>query len=129
MFYYPILTSSVRSNSVRPVRSGPVRLGPNLFRPVRFGPVRFEPNLFIVLVLWLFGLFALFRSESITCQHAPRLSLDCAIDDRFDFNRLCDLSTFPLSFGKHSWRMVFPQENDLFTFCEAFQRLCLENKF
>ena len=35
---------SVRSNSVRPVRSGPVRLGPNPFRPVRFGPVRFEPN-------------------------------------------------------------------------------------
>ena len=37
---------SVRSNSVRPVRSGPVRLGPNPFRPVRFGPVRFEPNPF-----------------------------------------------------------------------------------
>ena len=57
-----------------------------------------------------FGLFALFSSESITCQHAPRLSLVFATDDRFDFNGLCDLSTFPLSFGKHSWKMVFLPE-------------------
>jgi hypothetical protein len=51
------------------------------------------------VALWPFGSIC---TESITCQHAPRLSLDFATDDRFDFDRLCDLSTFPLSFGKHS---------------------------
>ena len=70
------------------------------------------------VALWPF--FALFCSESITCQHAPRLSLVLATDDRIDFNGLWDLSTFSLSFGKHSWRMVFPWEHNSSTLSGAF---------
>jgi hypothetical protein len=82
-------------------------LSPPLFKLSFFNWSKLIFNHFILFILlfWLcgsFGLFALFCSESITCQHAPRLSLVFAIDDRFDFDRLCDLSTFPLSFGKHS---------------------------
>ena len=61
-------------------------LSPLLIKFIYFNWSKLILNIFILL-FWLCGslaFFALFCSESITCQHAPRLSLVLATDDRID---------------------------------------------